>query len=76
MKIRPFWVLLHRYAGLAMTAFLIIVGLTGSLLAFYNELEKIINPQLSVAANGRAPLDLAALIDTSVRRMNVGWIRR
>lgn len=37
MKIRPFWVLVHRYAGLAMTVFLIIVGLTGSLLAFYSE---------------------------------------
>jgi len=67
MKIRPFWGLLHRYAGLAMTVFLIIVGLTGSLLAFYNELEHAINPQLSVASNGRAPLDLADLIDGAER---------
>ena len=37
MKIRPFWVLVHRYTGLAMTIFLVIVGLTGSLLAFYKE---------------------------------------
>ena len=67
MKIRPFWVVLHRYTGLAMTVFLIIVGLTGSLLAFYSELEQAINPQLSLAANGRAPLDLAALIDSTER---------
>ena len=67
MKIRPFWGLLHRYAGLAMTVFLIIVGLTGSLLAFYNELEHAINPHLSVASNGRAPLDLADLIDGAER---------
>jgi len=26
MKIRPFWVLLHRYTGLMMTVFLIVVG--------------------------------------------------
>ncbi len=26
MKIRPFWVLLHRYTGLAMAVFLIVVG--------------------------------------------------
>ncbi|MEQ1638597.1 MAG: PepSY-associated TM helix domain-containing protein [Methylococcales bacterium] len=62
MKIRPFWVLIHRYAGLAMTAFLIIVGLTGSLLAFYAELEHAINPQLQVEANGRKPLDPGTLL--------------
>ncbi len=33
---KPF-VLIHRYAGLAMTAFLVIVGVTGSVLAFYHE---------------------------------------
>ncbi len=41
--LRHFWVLVHRYAGLVMTAFLILVGLTGSLLAFYSELEQWIN---------------------------------
>lgn len=63
MKIRPFWVLVHRYAGLAMTVFLVVVGLTGSLLAFYKELDGIINPQFYVRANGRSPLALLALID-------------
>lgn len=67
MKFRPFWVLLHRYAGLAMTVFLIIVGLTGSLLAFYPELEHAINPQLHVEANGRSPLDMATLHDNAER---------
>ncbi|NOV31669.1 PepSY domain-containing protein [Methylomonas sp. ZR1] len=51
MKIRPFWVVVHRYAGLAMTVFLIIVGLTGSLLAFYSELEQLISPQLFAPAS-------------------------
>jgi uncharacterized iron-regulated membrane protein len=32
---------LHRYAGLAMAIFLIIAGITGSLLAFNSELERI-----------------------------------
>lgn len=39
-------VLLHRYVGLAVTIFLVIAGLTGSLLAFNHELEEVINPQL------------------------------
>ncbi|NOS75677.1 MAG: PepSY domain-containing protein, partial [Methyloglobulus sp.] len=41
---RYFWVLLHRYAGLTMAGFLIIVGLSGSLLAFFTDLEQLINP--------------------------------
>jgi uncharacterized iron-regulated membrane protein len=65
MKIRPLWVLVHRYAGLAMTVFLIIVGLTGSLLAFYAELEQTINPRLHVEANGRVMLDMVALLESA-----------
>ena len=41
-----------------MTFFLIIVGLTGSLLAFYRELEQAINPKLHVEAQGCPPLDM------------------
>ncbi|MGQ0591136.1 MAG: PepSY domain-containing protein, partial [Gammaproteobacteria bacterium] len=43
---RHVWVLLHRYAGLAMTVFLILVGVTGSVLAFYHELDRWLNPEL------------------------------
>ena len=32
--VRQVFVFIHRWAGLAMTVFLILVGLTGSLLAF------------------------------------------
>lgn len=44
--VRAFWVLLHRYVGLSMAFFLIIAGLTGSLLAFYHELDTALNPDL------------------------------
>lgn len=43
---RHFWVLIHRHAGLVMTLFLILVGLTGSVLAFYHELDRRLNPEL------------------------------
>lgn len=46
MTTRNFWVHIHRYVGLAMTVFLIIVGLTGSVLAFYQELDRWLNPEL------------------------------
>jgi len=43
---RQFFVKIHRWVGLAIAAPLVIVALTGSLLAFNDELEAIINPQL------------------------------
>lgn len=45
MWTRTLWVKIHRWAGLAMAGFLIIVGLTGSLLAFYPELQRVLNPE-------------------------------
>ncbi len=65
MKFRSFWVLLHRYTGLAMTAFLIIVGLTGSLLAFLPELEAMINPQWSVQPVPGKPIEPITLLTTA-----------
>jgi uncharacterized iron-regulated membrane protein len=67
MKLRPFWVLLHRYTGLSMTAFLIVVGLTGGLLAFLPELECAINPQWSVPASGDTPLSPVDLLENAER---------
>ena len=39
-------VLIHRYGGLAMAPFLIIAGLTGSVLVFMPELDAWLNPEL------------------------------
>jgi uncharacterized iron-regulated membrane protein len=62
--IRPFFVWLHRWSGLVMAAFLIVVGLTGSLLAFNVELERVFAPQLFAAPRpGVARLDLATLAE-------------
>jgi uncharacterized iron-regulated membrane protein len=67
MKLRPFWELLHRYTGLAMTAFLIVVGLTGSLLAFLPELEGAINPQWSAPNSGETTLNPVVLLESAER---------
>lgn len=40
---------LHRYVGLCMTVFLVVAGVTGSLLAFYHELDEALNPALYAA---------------------------
>lgn len=56
MTVRAFWVLVHRYAGLSMAFFLIIAGLTGALLAFYHELDVVLNPNLFQVERRDAPL--------------------
>ena len=62
--IRGFFVWLHRWVGLLMTVFLVIVGLTGSLIAFNTELEHVFAPQLFAKPRpGVPPLDLATLAE-------------
>lgn len=63
MMTRRFWVLLHRYVGLAMTVFLILVGLTGSLLVFLPELNRITAPQLFPPEGTGVVLDQAELAE-------------
>jgi len=64
LKFRNYLVFQHRWTGLLMTAFLAVVGLTGSILAFGPQLDRIINPQLHVKPQpGQKPLDFAALAD-------------
>lgn len=43
---RALLVILHRYVGLAIAGFLVVAGLTGSVLAFQSELDAWLNPGL------------------------------
>ncbi|MFO1407769.1 MAG: PepSY-associated TM helix domain-containing protein [Steroidobacteraceae bacterium] len=63
-RARPLVVWLHRWTGLVMVVFLVIVGLTGSLLAFNTELERVFAPRLFAAERPGVPrLDLAELAE-------------
>jgi uncharacterized iron-regulated membrane protein len=46
LSLRSVALWIHRYVGLLMTVFLVVAGVTGSLLAFYHELDVISNPSL------------------------------
>lgn len=64
---RHFWLLIHRYAGLYMAFFLTVAGLTGSVLAFYHELDGWLNPERHrVAVEERPMLDELALRDKAL----------
>ncbi len=54
----------HRHVGLAMAVFLAIVALTGSVLAFRDDIERVVAPQLYATAQPGVPaLDLATLVE-------------
>jgi uncharacterized iron-regulated membrane protein len=46
VRARGVALVIHRYAGLIMTVFLTVAGLTGTLLVFYRELDAALNPSL------------------------------
>ncbi len=58
---------IHRYTGLAMAAFLIIAGITGTLLAFHDELDDVFNHKLAnIEAQHKPPLPIAILHDAVI----------
>ncbi len=61
-------VVAHRWLGLSMAAFLVVLGATGSLIAFNDELEAWISPELFRVA---APYAGAPLLDPFVVRDRV-----
>ncbi len=61
---RRIFVWLHRWTGLLLAGFLILEGLTGSILAFRSDLDRLISPQFYAAPRpGAAQLDLATLAE-------------
>jgi uncharacterized iron-regulated membrane protein len=76
MMLRAALVRLHRWAGLAMAAFLVVAGLTGSVIAFNHELDEWLNPELfEVASRGEAipAFELAARVEREDPRAKVTY---
>lgn len=65
--IRKYFVWLHRWFGLFIAGFLIVEGLTGSLLAFNSSLTRLLNPKLFATrpTPDAKPLDLATLAEAA-----------
>jgi uncharacterized iron-regulated membrane protein len=70
-------ILLHRYAGLLLAGFLILTGLTGSLIAFNEELDRLLNPEFyKVSPSGRVltPSQLIRKVETAYPDVVVGYV--
>ena len=70
---RDAFVIIHRYVGLMLVPFLVIIGLTGAILAFYNELDRWLNPAfltvpVPASANKVQPFDPFTLRDRIERQ--------
>lgn len=59
---RQVLVLLHRYVGLVIAAFMVVSGLTGSLIAFRDELDVWLNPELFQARGVGTPLPIEEIV--------------
>lgn len=58
---RQLWVLLHRWVGLSIAAFLIISGVTGAIISWDHELDDLLNRHLTHVDSRGAYLDPLAL---------------
>lgn len=62
VRLRRFWVAAHLYLGLLLGGFLVLLGVTGSLLVFYLEIDRSINPAISVQPGRANPPSLEAVL--------------
>lgn len=73
---RKLWLQVHLYLGLFAGAILVIIGLTGSILAFWHEIDAWLNPdlyQVEMAKGGTATQrPLAEMISAAQAAMPVG----
>jgi uncharacterized iron-regulated membrane protein len=75
--IRQGWVLVHRWVGLTIAAFLFVSGLTGAVISWDEELDDVLNSHLTqVESRGelKAPLDLARAVETRDSRVLVTYV--
>lgn len=79
---RPLFVVLHRWFGLAVAIFLFIAGATGAVISWDHELDAWLNPQLFEAKSGAdisgtpvlSGLELANRIEASDPRVRVRYV--
>ncbi|MDQ0507001.1 PepSY-associated TM helix domain-containing protein [Xanthobacter agilis] len=77
VSLRPGLVWVHRVAGLTTALFLLLAGLTGSLLAFHEEIDRALNPTAYDATARGLPLSpeaLARAVEAGDPRRQVWYI--
>ncbi|PPD32951.1 MAG: hypothetical protein CTY19_09900 [Methylomonas sp.] len=73
---RQWWLTIHLYLGLSLGLLVAMVGITGSLLVFYVELDEFLNPDLVVGESSTPRLSYQQLFDAirqSEPQRQRGW---
>src|SRR6186713_2232285 len=73
---RRVFVLLHRYVGLALAAFLVVTGITGAIISWDHELDEWLNPHLFESkAQGefKPALELVRIVEAADPRVQVSF---
>jgi uncharacterized iron-regulated membrane protein len=68
MKLRVPALILHRYAGILAGVLLIVIGLTGSLLVFSEELDHFLHPQLLQVVPQAQQISVQQIVDVAQKR--------
>lgn len=74
---RAFFVLVHRWVGLVIAAFLFVAGMTGAVISWDDELDTWLNPRLRTVSSTGAPqpaLDLVRQVEARDPRVRVTLI--
>ena len=77
IRVRPLFLWLHRWTGLAIAVFLALAGLSGSVLVYLHQLDAALNPDLfHVAWQGEVlpPDELIARIERTDPRITVSKV--
>ena len=67
---------IHRWTGLSIALFIILVGLTGSLLVFLDEIDENLNPQIKTVEMGKQKVLLDKMIGSVLEKAPNATIRR
>lgn len=74
---RKLFVIWHRWFGLTAAAFLFLSGITGTIIAWHEELDVWLNPQLyeaATAGDGQGAVELAGRFEASHPDLFVSWL--
>jgi uncharacterized iron-regulated membrane protein len=72
-RIRPFLVVLHRYAGLFLGVLLLVEAVTGCAIVFEKEIDRLLNPHLYPMRQQAVELPLDGIVDRAIATMGEGW---
>lgn len=64
MKLHKLTLTLHGYVGVAIGLLLVIIGLTGSSIVFYEEFDRALNPQLMQVTPQAKPVSIDAVLES------------